>query len=258
MSKRLFSMLYSIIFSTIFSIIMLSYANADAGAIDANERVKAADAYRLSADEIMVNTVVKRYKNNKLDRERSYDVYVKPDRQSLVISKTPSEMGQKVLMLHEKFWLLLPKTKRPIRITPLQKLLGEASVGDVATMKWHEDYTAEYLSALPDSNSGYHELRLTAKRNGATYQTILLSLAPATNIPMRAELYLASGKLAKIAHFETSRKNGREQVSKMILKDTITVNQYTEIEYTSNKPYSLHPKYFNPAYLARNPSLSIQ
>ncbi len=244
--------MYKILVSLVLITPIISYAKS------ADELVIAADEYRQSANETVVNTVIKLYKNNKLDRERAYDVYIKPNRKSLVISKTSSERGQKVLMLDDKFWILLPKTKRPIRITPMQKLLGEASTGDIATMKWHEDYSAEYISTYDKSESGNDELLLKAKRKGVTYNEIFLSLIPTSHIPIRAELYLSSGKLAKVAYFETAYKNDREQISKMILKDEINKNQHTEIEYIENKPYSLNRKYFNPAFLARNPSIKIQ
>jgi len=32
-------------------------------------------------------------------------------------------------------------SQRPLRITPMQKLLGDASTGDIATMSWADDYT---------------------------------------------------------------------------------------------------------------------
>ncbi len=227
-----------------------------AQANSADELVLQADKYRQSADNLKVSTVIKLYKNDSLDRERAYDVYIRPERKSLVISKSPSEKGQKILMLADNFWLLLPKTKRPIRITPMQKLIGEASTGDVATMRWNEDYYAEYIAPYKTSGSGNNELRLTAKRKGVTYKKIDLSLAPESHIPIRAKLYLASGKLAKIAEFELSERNGLLQVSKMILRDRINKNQYTVIEYLTTEDYSLTDKYYNPSYLARNPSVN--
>jgi len=41
-----------------------------------------------------------------------------------------------VLMLGDDFWLLMPSSQRPLRITPMQKLLGDASTGDIATLSW--------------------------------------------------------------------------------------------------------------------------
>ena len=224
----------------------------------ADELVKIADNYRQNADEIKVDTLIKLFKNDALDKERRYDVYIKPGRKSLVISKTPSEKGQRVLMLDDKFWILLPKTKRPIRITPMQKLLGEASSGDIANMRWHEDYSATFLSSDKNNESANIELVLSAKRKGVTYKKIHLSLAPESNFPVKAELYLTSGKLAKIALFEMAMIDERMQVTKMILKDRIKKNQHTEIEYLEIKPYSLNRKFFNPGYLAKNPTMSIR
>ncbi len=224
----------------------------------ADELVYKADQYRQSKDNLKVTSLIKLYKNDQLDKERIYDVYIKPDRKSLVISQSPSEKGQKVLMIDDKFWILLPKTKRPIRITPMQKLLGEASTGDIASMRWSEDYSAEFIATHETSGTGYNELKLTARRKRVTYKTIHLSLAPESNEPVQARLYLVSEKLAKIASFEMAKIDGRRQVSKMTLKDEIQKNRYTEIEYIARASHSLSDKYYNPTYLARNPSLVIR
>ena len=226
--------------------------------MSADELVKEADKYRQSSDNLKVSSVIKLYKNNELDRERAYDVYLRSGRQSLVLSKSPSEKGQKVLMLKDSFWLLMPKSKRPIRITPMQKLLGEASTGDVATMSWHEDYDAKFITKYESSENGNNILELTAKTKGVTYKRIVLSLAPKTNFPVEAELYLPSGKLAKIAHFVLEKENGELRVVKMIIKDRINKTQHTEIEYLQSTPYTLNNKFYNPSYLARNPALNIR
>ncbi len=244
--------MYKLLITLLLAAPLIAHANM------ADELVYKADQYRQSADNLKVTSLIKLYKNDKLDKERLYDVYIKPDRKSLVISQSPSEKGQRVLMIDDKFWMLLPKTKRPIRITPMQKLLGEASTGDIATMKWHEDYSAEFIAPYETSGTGYNELKLTAKRKGVTYENIELSLAPETNIPIQAKLYLISGKLAKIACFEMTEIDGEQQVGKMILKDEIQKNRRTEIEYIARAPHSLSDKYYNPTYLARNPSLLIR
>jgi len=252
----MYKLIVQFILIFLFVLPAASYATTDQ--LNANQLVKEADKYRQSSDEAKVSTVIKLYKDNVLDRERTYDVYLQPGRKSLVISQSPSEKGQKVLMIKDNFWLLLPKTKRPIRITPMQKLLGEASTGDVATMSWHGDYHAEFLAEHERSDGENIELRLTAKTKGVTYKRINLSLTPKTSFPVKAELYLASGKLAKIAHFVLEDGGSEIRVRKMILKDRINKNQHTEIEYLENQPYSLANKYYNPSYLAKNPTMTIR
>ncbi len=232
----------------------LAQANADELA---QAMLREADSYRQNSDEVKVSVRISLFKNNELDKEQRYDVFIKPDRQTLVIGRSPLEIGQKVLMLDDKFWLVLPKTKRPIRITPMQKLLGEASTGDIATMRWNEDYKATLSAHAKDAESGLHELILTAKRKGVTYKKILLSLDPQGNQPVRAELYLASGKLAKVANFGFEGVGDQRRMVTMTLRDKIKRSQYTDIEYLSSEPYQLPKKFYNPAYLAKNPRLQL-
>jgi hypothetical protein len=52
-------------------------------------------------------------------------------------------------MLGDDFWLLLPGSQRPLRITPSQKLLGDASTGDIATMRWADDYSGSVGAEEP-------------------------------------------------------------------------------------------------------------
>ncbi len=79
--------------------------------------LKQADAYRLQGAAAKVETEVTVYRNEQVDKERRYTVYLKPGRRSLVLMKSPSEIGQKVLMLADQFWLLMPDSQRPLRIT---------------------------------------------------------------------------------------------------------------------------------------------
>lgn len=116
-------------------------------------------------------------------------------------------------MLADKFWLLMPASRRPIRITPIQKLLGEASTGDIATMNWHQDYEAEYTGLEQIDGESLDRLQLTAVTKGVSYQTIALYLQPDTHKPIRADLYTSSGKLAKTASFVIEERAGREMVT---------------------------------------------
>ena len=47
------------------------------------------------------------------DKERRYTVFAQAEHQSLVLMRSPAEQGQKVLMLGDDFWLLMPGSQRP-------------------------------------------------------------------------------------------------------------------------------------------------
>lgn len=215
-----------------------------------------ADAFRLDLASAHVVSLVTLYQNGEQDKTRRYDVYTRPERQSLVIFKSQVEAGQKMLMLGDNYWLLMPKSRRPIRITPMQKLLGEASIGDISTLKWSDDYhgqwQAEEILALDGEQITANRLELSAATDGASYQRITLWLTASDDFPLKADLYLRSGKLAKQARFHAGDDDGKRRVVAMTLFDRIQPAKKTVIEYQSIVPVNLDDKYYNPAYLARS------
>lgn len=221
---------------------------------DIDQLLRDADNFRTPSESSRVETRVDLLKAGKLEKQRRYTVFIKPGGKSLVLFRHASEQGQKVLMLDDKFWMILPKSRRPIRITPMQKLLGEASTGDIAIMTWHGDYSGEIVGVRQIDGEECLQLDLTATRKGLTYQRILLSLAKGDHHPVRAELYVASGKLAKVASYtlDEADASGQRRVSTMVLQDRIQKSRSTVIYYDTITPESLEERYFNPAFLVRN------
>ena len=229
--------------------------------------LKAADAFRLPAESVRVETHVELYKNEVLDKERLYTVYVKPGRRSLVLMKSPSEAGQKVLMLADQFWLLMPESQRPLRITASQKLLGEASTGDIASMTWSEDYEGIVVDEIdcPLPPAGLPDIPAPAKprpclhldlaqaHSGVTYARVELYLEKASRAPVKADLYVGSGKRAKQAWYGLKPVEGQLRVMTMVLQDDIQANRRTVIRYRSIVPKVAPDEFFNPAALVRNP-----
>ncbi len=220
-------------------------------AADVKSLLREADAYRMVGDTARVETDVRLSKNGVLDKERRYAVYVKPGRRSLVVFKSPSERGQKLLMVGDDFWLMMPTSQRPVRITPMQKLLGDASTGDIATLTWAEDYDGSIVGEEQAEGVPCLKLDITGQRKGVTYPRIVLYLAKAGHHPVLAELYVASDKLAKEARFRMETVEGRRQVAAMILTDRLQLGRETEIRYLSRKAKALGDEFYNPAFLIR-------
>lgn len=223
-------------------------SSAAASVSDVRQMVKNADDYRQGYLAAKVVSQVSLFENGELDKTRQYHVYTRPNRESLVVFKSQVEAGQKMLMLGDNYWLLMPKSRRPIRITPMQKLLGEASVGDISTLTWSEDYQATLIEHSAETN----QLRLKSVTKGASYERIELWLDAKTDFPLKADLYLRSGKLAKQAIFEQGQRDGRTRVVAMTLLDKIQPAKKTVITYQQITSYELEEKYYNPAYLIRN------
>jgi len=223
--------------------------------------LKKADDYRSSEPSAKVTTLVKLYQNNLLDKTRLYVVYTRPKRESLVLFKSKVEDGQKLLMLGDNYWLLMPRSRRPIRITPIQKLLGNASVGDISTLNWSEHYHATLAGTALLTQQGKsvmtNRLELTANIKGETYSRITLWVNQINDFPLKANLYLRSQKLAKEAIFIPDNNLKPQRILSMILLDRIQPQKKTEIEYQKIEPYQLSAKYYNPAYLIQQPRLDL-
>ncbi len=251
-----------------------------AQAQDVGALLKDADRFRMSADNLQVDTQVQTFNaDGTPDKERRYTVFAQAGRQSLVLMQSPAEKGQKVLMLADDFWLLMPGSQRPLRITPMQKLLGDASTGDIATMSWVGDYTATLAGeepcapdagaqaqaddkkqvknasdALSNSKVCYH-LHLVASRKGVTYQHIELWLGKQRHEPVRADLFVQSDKLAKQARFVMDSATAPTTVNAMVLVDQLSNKKETRITYLGRKEKTVPAEWLNPMFLARNPSL---
>lgn len=214
--------------------------------------LKKADAFRLDDQPSKVESVVEMYRAGTLDKERRYTVYSKPGRRSLVLMKSPLEAGQKVLMLAEQFWLLMPDSQRPLRISASQKLLGEASTGDIATLTWSEDYQGQVVGEVDIKGRRCLQLSLDASRAGVTYSHIELFLDKHSSQPVKADLFVNSGKRAKEAWYDAGKLDGRSRIVSMTLLDDIQAERKTIIRYLSISPKAIPDEFFNPAALVRN------
>jgi hypothetical protein len=234
-----------------------------AHAQDINTLLKNADRYRMSAENLQVETQVTVFNTDgSQDKERRYTVFAQSERKSLVVMQSPVEKGQKVLMLADDFWLLMPNTQRPMRITPMQKLLGDASTGDIATMNWAGDYTGTVVGEEPcaptsteNNKATCLHLSLQATRKGVTYQRIELWIGKTRHEPVRADLFVQSDKLAKQARFVMDKPSNPTTVSEMVLVDQLSNKKETRIKYLARKDRTVPAEWLNPMFLARNPSL---
>ena len=154
--------------------------------------------------------------------------------------------NMKVLMKDENMWVNIGRSKRAMRITPMQRLLGQASNGDVAKVAFSQDFSGKIKKVTND----LYILELDAKNNGATYQKIILYVKKDNYRPIKAEFYLTSGKHFKTAYYEEENIiNGNKMISKTKIVDVSRKSKYTIIENLEYKEDNFPAKYFNMRYL---------
>ncbi len=245
MHKTMFALLIGLF---CFSPTLHAEASLSASAV-----LKAADNFRKPDGSARIKLEVLLFQHGKLDSRKQYTVYMAPGRRSLALFNSPGEQGQKALQLENRFYLLLPKSRRPVRISPMQKLLGEAAIGDISTMTWSEDYHGSIVDdAAMIGDTPAIQLKLVAKQDGVTYEQVELWVSRHDFMPIQARLFLKSGRIAKEVTYQAGTRNGKTMVIAMVMKDRIQQKKRTEIHYRSIEAVDVPDRYFNPAYLSRN------
>jgi outer membrane lipoprotein-sorting protein len=207
--------------------------------------LKRSDGYRNGWPSYVLHVKITSFESNKADEEKLYEVSQKGTEKTYVEFMSPREKGQHLLMLGDDMWVYLPDTSRPVRITPLERLSGDASNGDVARTNYAADYTPVYVRSEKTGTDDCYVLNLTARRKGATYQRILYWVRVQDDRPVRAEFYLTSGKLIKSATFDDFLSvGGRAQLRRMTLYDEIRHNSHSVLEYSGIAPRELPDKLF--------------
>lgn len=213
---------------------------------DAQALLKQSDALRNGWQSYVVRVKISNFEAGKEDESHLYGVSQKGTEKTHVEFLSPREKGRFLLMLGDDMWIYLPDTSRPVRITPLERLSGNASNGDVARTNYAVDYIATYQRMEKVGDTECHVLELTAKRKGSTYRRIEYWLRASDARPVKAEFYLASGKHIKSATFDSYRQiNGATVLERMTIRDQIRKNSHSVMEYSGWTPRELPDKLFH-------------
>jgi outer membrane lipoprotein-sorting protein len=233
-----------------FLVMLVLAGHAESGtaitpAVNPDALLRKSDAFRNGWPSYSLRVKITNYESGRSDEEKLYEVSQKGTDRTYVEFMSPREKGRHLLMLGDDMWIYLPDTSRPVRITPLERLSGDASNGDVARTNYAADYSAVYLRTEKAGSDNCHVLELTARRKGATYQRILYWVRVDDARPVRAEFYLTSGKHIKSATFdEFAPSNGKMQLKRLTLYDEIRHNSRSVLEYSDSAPRDLPDKLF--------------
>jgi outer membrane lipoprotein-sorting protein len=130
------------------------------------------------------------------------------------------EKGRAVLLRGDEMWLLLPGAKRPVKVSPQQRLMGPAAGGDVARTRFREDYGVREVAEEPLEGRPCWRLELAAKRPALSARQVVLWVAKEGLMPLRAEFRLASGRLARTARFGPPvQAHGRPVLSRLEIEE---------------------------------------
>jgi hypothetical protein len=135
--------------------------------------------------------------------------------------------GSKILQVDRNMWITKPGLRKPVAISPRQRLTGQASIGDIAATDYAHDYTPQYLRTDTINGERCYVLELTAARQNTTYDRIVYWISDSRRVGVHADFMSVSGKRIKRADFVYDNRiavNGKSQlfVSRMTIQDELT------------------------------------
>lgn len=165
----------------------------------------------------------------------------------------PSSKGARILQVERNMWMTKPGLKKPVAISPRQRLSGQAAIGDVAATHYAKDYQARYLREEAVDGEPCHVLELTANARQTTYDRITYWISVRRQVGLKADFLSLSGKRLKSAQFEygnTVSVNGQSIpfVSQMVISDA-TTDARTVLHYSHVKVHAVPAAEFDVANL---------
>ena len=228
----------------------IAMAAPAASAPEVQQWLQAADATRNAFEEAVITARASQVVDGRVTGSADFEVYTKGRTRGLIVFRGGSSKDRKILSDGPRMWLIVPGASRPIPVTPNQRLLGGASMGDVASLRFAEDFTAA-LRPGEESVAGKtcRVLDLKAKSPNAPYPRVVLWWNEPEHLPAKVLFLLPSGKEAKEVTFtKFARKAGKTIVSEMEIRDLLarTPRAFTRLEYLDYRPARLDDALFTP------------
>ncbi len=165
--------------------------------------------------------------------------------------------GRMVLMRDRNMWFIRPGLRKPVSLSPRQKLMGDAANGDIASTNYAGDYTGSLTGEEAVKGEACYVLDLRAGNRNVTYDRIRYWVSKARLVGVKAEFYTLSGKLFKTAEFRYENRitpaDGGEApfVSSLEIRDAVQQDRTTTLTYANIRVQEVPDSTFNLNLLVR-------
>jgi hypothetical protein len=213
-------------------------------ASDAQRILAASDSIRNPSRSFGLTTTLVEYHNSRETDSNSLQIYAKADAhggqyRNLIRFVAPARDANKLMLKNgNDLWFYDPSSQASIRISPRQRLLGQAANGDVVTVNLAMDYRA-VSTGEEDIQDGdqvlrhCHRLALTAVSTEVTYDRIEIWIDAGNNRPTKAKFYADSGQLLKTAYYRRyQRELDVERPTETVIIDGLDRQWVTIMRYS--------------------------
>ncbi|MBK1682278.1 outer membrane lipoprotein-sorting protein [Rhodoferax fermentans] len=211
---------------------------------NAQAMLQASDAVRNPDKPFGVTVTLIEYRSGKQTDTSTLGSYAKSDARSgqfrtLIRFVAPArDEGKLMLKNGNDFWFYDPSSRASVRLSPQQRLMGQASNGDVVTVNLAKDYQAK-IGLEEEIADGNRQMRrstrldLTASSPEASYNRIELWVDSTNSQPLKARFFSESERLLKTVYYRRYQPQlGKERPTEMVIIDGLDTKWVTVMRYS--------------------------
>ena len=237
-------------------------SSASLKTLTAVQIVEACDAVRNPDRPFRFTETLVEYRGSSPIQKVELTIFAKEDEtarfNSLVRFEKPLRDRDKIMMKNgNDLWYFDPTSKASVRISPQQRLMGQASNGDVVSVNMAKDYSAELSgeASIQDADRkkrNCYLVKLSAREDSVTYRKIDLWIEKETFMPVKGKFYSDSGRLLKIAYYRRLvNVLGRNRPTETIIIDGLDRTLITKMTHTDYQYAKIPDFWFQKEYLPR-------
>jgi outer membrane lipoprotein-sorting protein len=238
MCNQVLKFLLLVAFASLIALASLAGAAPSAQAI-----LSASDAIRNPDRPFRLTVTLVEYRNGKQTDSNTLIVYSKADpnsgqfRSLIRFVAPPRDTNKLMLKNSSDLWFYDPSSNASVRLSPQQRLLGQAANGDVVTVNLAKDYQAQ-LAGEEDIQDGErqgrhcYKLALAAVSPDVTYHHIEMWIDTGNNRPVKARFFSESDRLLKTAYYRRFQPQlGAERPTETVIIDGLDPQWVTVMRY---------------------------
>ena len=218
---------------TLILTVMLTASGAGAETPSAQDIVRAADAIRNPSRPFRTRLTLTEFVSGQ-ERDRTVLlVHARLDPTSgqfrnLVRYLEPRrDTGKAVLLGGRSLWFFDPASNSSVRISPQQRLLGQAAIGDVLTINMAADYSARIVGVETIQDAQRVErtcwhLVLEPRTDLAVYGRVDYWVEQSNSRPIKAKAWSDSGRVLKVLYYRAFEERlGAARPSEIVIVDAV-------------------------------------
>ena len=211
---------------------------------NAEEILAASDAIRNPGRAFSVTVTLTEFQAGKQVDTSTLTSYSRTEQQggqfaSLIRFVLPArDAGKLMLKNGNDLWFYDPTNKASVRLSPQQRLLGQASNGDVATVNLAKDYKVrlvgeEEIQDGERKTRKAYKLALTAGSPDVTYATIEMWVDAENNRPLKGRFFAESSRLLKTVYYRRFQQQlGAERPTETVIIDGLNPQAVTLMRFS--------------------------